>query len=184
MDIAGIVKSTLFFLNDYVDSESKVKINELSSQVQIDLFVADVLELRFDLYFEQPKYKNVILKSCFFSTIIETSEVVLQGENKTEVRVPNPRNEFIIRYVEYHEYFEQRPDKIKHIEYIVNTYSAVVMPRNFEALHYYVAFPEEKLPKKRSAITYYRVLIIKGVSFFKDHGLLQTFKRIIKVVVK
>jgi hypothetical protein len=55
-----------------------------------------------------------------------------------KVYIPCLIDELIIRYIEYIEWYAQRPDKIKHIDYILNYIEDLSIKNKFlNKLHYY-----------------------------------------------
>ncbi|ELI6450350.1 hypothetical protein RRM63_003764, partial [Photobacterium damselae] len=146
-DIDSLSKNILFGLNEYLnDEKAQVTIKEMLNQRYIDFIYNGEINLRFDLYNKLPEYKNVLLKESFFSTVIETSKSkCIDG---VKINVPNKKCEFILRYIEYHEWFSIRPDKIKHIDFILETYTQNEINKNLEDLHYYISFPSIKARKK------------------------------------
>lgn len=75
------------------------------------------INFRFDLYGSKPIYKNVEIKSAYFSSIIENSiQKSFENENFF-VEFPSKIDDSILRYIEYQECYSEKPDKIKHINY-------------------------------------------------------------------
>lgn len=134
------------FLTNYVDDKSYFAVTDGLAKIHVDFLVNDKINFRFDLYKRLPNYKNISLKPAFFSSVIESAltRELTENEVSATVKIPSETDDLILRYVEYHEYFAQRPDKIKHIEYIQNKLSSSESERIklFDKLHYYTAFPE------------------------------------------
>jgi hypothetical protein len=85
------------------------------------------------------------------------------------VFVPNDEDELMLRYFEYLEWFDRRPDKIKHIDYICAQKDTALMQRFFENTHRYIQFKPktshtEKGPPRssREALK----LIKSGIRYF------------------
>jgi hypothetical protein len=75
-----------------------------------------------------------------FSSVIENSQLtIINGLN---ISVPSDLDEAIIRYIEYHEWFDSRPDKIKHVRMIEDFIENNKIPQNvfFDKIHYYLKF--------------------------------------------
>ncbi len=142
-DINNIANIILQNTNQYISDKITIEIKELNKQIYVDIKEYDKIHLRFDLYGELPNYKNVKIKPCLFSSIIEhaTSKSILN--NELTVKVPCLIDETIIRYIEYHEWYAQRPDKIKHINYIEKMIDLEMVDTTlfFDKLHYYTELP-------------------------------------------
>jgi hypothetical protein len=142
-DINNIANIILQNTNQYISDKITIEIKDLNKQIYVDIKEYDKIHLRFDLYGELPNYKNVKIKPCLFSSIIEhaTSKSILN--NELTVKVPCHIDEIIIRYIEYHEWYAQRPDKIKHINYIEKMIDLEMVDTTlfFDKLHYYTELP-------------------------------------------
>ena len=142
-DINNIANIILQNTNQYISDKITIEIKELNKQIYVDIKEYDKIHFRFDLYGELPNYKNVKIKPCLFSSIIEhaTSKSILN--NELTVKVPCLIDEIIIRYIEYHEWYAQRPDKIKHINYIEKMIDLEMVDTTlfFDKLHYYTELP-------------------------------------------
>jgi hypothetical protein len=142
-DINNIANIILQNTNQYISDKITIEIKDLNKQIYVDIKEYDKIHLRFDLYGELPNYKNVKIKPCLFSSIIEhaTSKSILN--NELTVKVPCLIDEIIIRYIEYHEWYAQRPDKIKHINYIEKMIDLEMVDTTlfFDKLHYYTELP-------------------------------------------
>lgn len=134
------------FLTDYVDEHSIISVTDSPAKMHVDFVINNEINFRFDLYKKLPKYKHISLKPAFFSSVIESAITVELSHNEVSavVKVPSLTDDLILRYVEYHEYYAARPDKIKHIEYIQDklSNSESVRVKMFDKLHYYTAFPK------------------------------------------
>ena len=86
-----------------------------------------------------PIYKNINIKEGLFSSIIENkiSESILLSDEKILVYYPALVDEIIIRYLEYIENYQLRPDKIKHLDYIVEKLDEKNKKEFLEKLHIY-----------------------------------------------
>ena len=146
------------------------------------------IHFRFDLYGTLPTYKNILIKEAFFSSVIENSHIVEQNESK--VKVPSQIDENILRYIEYQEWYGQRPDKIKHIEYLEEKIKNSEMDINslLDKLHYYIELPqveENRQVSSSGAVRYFNYLfdlLKKVLRVIKEKGLRKTLKLIIKRV--
>jgi hypothetical protein len=117
-----------------------LRVRELSpGQTHIDVLKEKRLEIKLDLYEALPSYKKSEINPSLFNSIIENSIPNNQG-----IYTPNKIDDLLIRYLEYVEYYELRPDKIKHLHYI-ETHLKDGSPLYFEffkRLHYYTDLPK------------------------------------------
>ena len=100
-----------------------------------------------------------------------------------KVRVPSQLDENIIRYIEYHEYYAQRPDKIKHIDYIQQSIKDSNINTNdfFDKLYYYTEIPptiQENINLSKSS--YFIYLYKKFYVVMKQRGFKNTMILIYK----
>ncbi len=186
----NIVEKTSAFLSNYLHDKSTISVSDSATKVHVDFIVDNEINFRFDLYKQLPTYKNIRLKPAFFSSVIESSVVrnITENNRATTIKVPSVIDDLILRYVEYHEYYAARPDKIKHIEYIQqkiadNDNEQLKM---LDKLHYYTAFPKiayrektfnERLLEKRD---YYQSNIDKIKHLYKTAGLTALIRKIVK----
>ncbi len=178
------------FLASYVCENSSVKVKDELDKAHIDYIVDGKIHFRFDIYKSLPRYQNITLKPAFFSSVVESANEVILSVSSEEalVKVPSIVDDFIIRYVEYHEYYAQRPDKIKHIHYIQQKLSKndSDVARALDKLHYYTSFPQSeyraKAYKERflEKIAYYRSLLLKVRHLYINVGFKSVMIRIFK----
>lgn len=137
-DIEDIARIILRCLQD---QKLDAKIIKMGQQLYIDIMEGSNINFRFDLYGSLPSYKNVMIKEGFFPSVVENTIEVDGGG--CLVKVPNEVNECILRYIEYHEFFAQRPDKIKHIDYLLKKTESSDVDLNIvlDKLHYYIQLP-------------------------------------------
>lgn len=172
-------------LNKYIDTKSIVKITEYEDQSHVDFLEDNRIHLRFDLYQKLPHYKNILLKPEYFSSILENSKATIKGDIR--IKVPSDLDDLIIRYFEYQEYYSERPDKIKHIDYIENLIEERDLDRKklFDRIHYYTEIPPINNKGSRASsnfrnLKYFIKKIDGGWKYFRQHGLFNTIRRIMK----
>lgn len=186
-DIEDISRIFLGFLvQDLIVQDLIVKVINRTTHIYIDIMDNEKIHLRFDLYGALPTYKNILLKEAFFSSVIENAQTIEQ--NGYKVKVPSQIDENIIRYIEYQEWYGQRPDKIKHIEYIEERIINFGIDINqlLDKLHYYTELPKIQDSRQVSSskvIRYssYLLNIMKKIlRVIKEKGLKETFKLIVR----
>jgi hypothetical protein len=141
-DIQSITKKLIAVGTTFVSSDYEIKLtNNNYQQVYVDFVLSGSIEFRFDLYSQLPDYKNVNITPALFESIIE-NRIKIKIDRNIYYFVPNKIDESIIRYLEYHEWYKQRPDKIKHIDYILSHLTQNEMITFLAKLHHYTALPK------------------------------------------
>ncbi len=138
-DITVIAQKILSFGNNYVDNGWRITVTTISEhQIHIDFYFSGeyLLDFRFDVYGRLPTYAKIQIKPAFFSTIVENRIF-----NDKGIYVPSKIDDLILRYVEYIEYYDMRPDKIKHINYILQCSTNNEQKLLLDKLHYYTEIP-------------------------------------------
>jgi hypothetical protein len=147
-DISKLADKIFKIGNKYIEDGFEIRVREANSrnQVQIDFYIDNKLDFKFDLYQQLPNYKRIMIKSAFFSSIIENRIRITKNFNNEEFEfyVPSKIDDLILRYIEYIEYYDIRADKIKHMDYI--NYSADKLDKKLllDKLHFYTEIPNVK----------------------------------------
>lgn len=114
--------------------------------VQFDVIKNKKLIFKFDLYGEMPHYKKINVKKSLFDVVIENAEkscYVNERGKKICVKHAYIFDELLLRYIEYIEWYELRPDKVKHLEYILEKVNSDESNIDFlDRLYYYTGLPE------------------------------------------
>ncbi len=139
---------------------------ESDNKCFVDVLCRGKIYFRFDLYGALPNYTRAKIKPSLFECCVEKATIkkINCGNEKIEVKVTRMEEDRIIRYLEYIEWYERRPDKIKHLEYVLGTFSTEVERVDFfNRLHYYTGFPEIKYEIKKG-----KNGIIENIGFIVD----------------
>ncbi len=121
-NVPDFVKKILSAGLDYLDLGYEIKVmDQLENHTYIDFLYNEKIAFRFDLYENFEMYKNVAIEKSYFIKILEHSIKVNENFDKKDffISILNPEDELVFRYLEYVDWFEQRPDKIKHLSYIL-----------------------------------------------------------------
>jgi len=188
-DIQSFSRDVLSVLQRYISENVNVTLIDNKKQIYIDITQSDVLQFRFDLYGAIPLYRKIIIKNALFSSIIENSEVkVVKG---IKVKTPSDLDEAILRYIEYQEWYSERPDKIKHIDYIQKEIDNKNISRDdlFQKIHYYTSIPVNYIDDRRVSKSYFirnieniRFILVKTFEYFKSKGFKKTAAKIIEKI--
>lgn len=145
-DIKEIALEIIHTGRQYVKNKFEIRVkNSNLTHIYIDFYIDNKLEFRFDLYGELPAYKKLHIKKDYFATIIDNrTSIVYEYNNKQyHVYTPSLMDDLVLRYVEYIEWYELRPDKIKHLNYILDSLSADEGRTIFlDKLHKYTELPD------------------------------------------
>jgi hypothetical protein len=164
-DIKSFSQKIITASQKYVESGYILKINDSrNNHWHVDLLKNAKIEIRFDLYSSMPIYKNINIKEGLFSSIIENkiSESILLSDEKILVYYPALVDEIIIRYLEYIENYQLRPDKIKHLDYIVEKLDEKNKKEFLEKLHIYTSLPRDlSIKNKNNFLDLFNEIIFK-----------------------
>lgn len=132
--------------NQYLDQGFEIRVwDKDDSHTYVDFYLDGELDFRFDLYGSLPCYTRVRLKEHYLYSVIENASVLHREHDGEEypVYVPSPVDDLLLRYVEYIEWYELRPDKIKHLDYIMAAVSSDSSRIAFlDKLHVYTSLPD------------------------------------------
>ena len=193
-NIQDVAKKILAVLRRYVSAGYTIRLTDKKQQIYIDILVDKKIEFRFDLYGSLPQYQNVSIKDSFFESVIENAICIKTTINSTGLTyfIPMPLDDLILRYIEYQEWYSQRPDKIKHVDYINNYLS--LDPHEyktlFDRLHRYISLPEVWEDRSIAKYSFLRngsyILSIfgKACQIYKKEGVLKMLARIRKKVLR
>ncbi|MGC9469399.1 MAG: hypothetical protein ACP5HS_12460 [Anaerolineae bacterium] len=135
--------------NRYINRGCEIRVREKSeTHTHLDLYFNEELDLRFDLFEALPEYKNIKLKKHYAYSVIENAlQVCRESQGKRYViYVPSAIDDLLLRYVEYIEWYATRPDKVKHLDYILERASQDDTSRIkfLDKLHAYTDLPVAK----------------------------------------
>jgi len=172
-DMNKLSKIIIGIGNKYVERDLEILITKMNGQMYVDFVFksSHEIEFRFDLYEKLPMYKNILLKPALFENVLE-NRVSFELKNSINIFIPNSIDDNILRYIEYQEWYGKRPDKIKHINYILEHFENKKMINKFlEKLHHYTELPtveavypvknKIKVGIKRNKINYIKRVIRK-----------------------
>lgn len=129
--------------NKYIIEGFEIFISKNNDQIYIDFKHKkdNKIELRFDIYNSLPAYENVLIKPAFFENILE-NRIISNLTDDFSIFVPSILDDNILRYIEYQEWYGRRPDKIKHIDYILENNSTFEIKKFLQKLHHYTELPK------------------------------------------
>lgn len=178
-----IIQCAHGYINDgYTVRSTVLKEN---CQLHLDFLYENRIEFRFDLYQNLPAYRKVSVKSGFFSHVIDNrqSKILTYNNRPYCIYTPCRQDELIMRYLEYVEYFHDRPDKIKHANYILDALEKTPADISFlDTLHYYIEIPPIDIESNRFARK--KPPLFKRVFFYIVHFPSRIVRRIRRLAAK
>jgi len=149
-----VVRKILGVGNGYLSDGYVIKTEGISpDHCQVDFVHNNVLVFKFDIFTAFPEYEKLSIKNHYFNSIIEGAVGVKCKfrDKKYHLYVPSSVDDLLIRYFEYLEYYDRRPDKLKHLDYILNAIEKTGKMRIgfFDKLHIYTEFPESNMSTSR-----------------------------------
>lgn len=139
--IAEAGRKILSVGNGYLKHGFEIEVATKLGHAHIDFWfpappVGKRLTFRFDLYDSLPAYKRVMLKPALF-------ESILAGRVHGPLcYVASPVDDLLIRHIEYLEWYEQRPDKIRHLFHIQHELEkSPEWSKYLDKLHQYTGIP-------------------------------------------
>ena len=120
-DVSLLAHKAAEFLVSISTEDHTIGIKKLYNRVHIDFYLKGTLILRFDIFNSLGIWRNTILKNSYSDVVIESSRIIIH--DSYTFKAPTLLDEAVIRYIEYHEYFGERPDKIKHINFIAELFA-------------------------------------------------------------
>jgi len=163
-DIEEMSRLVVSFFSGYVQDGVYVRALKKDNRVHVDLIENESIHFRFDLVDKMPNYKNILVKPSLFDVVIENS--ILKELDDFVVKVPSIEDDCVLRYLEYVEYYERVPDKIKHAEYINSLIESTVLDKKlfFERVRYYTRLPDVKYHKKSfmdKLVEQYKYIVVR-----------------------
>lgn len=125
----------------------ELRIADTSGHCQADFLVGGVLDVRVDLIDNFDFFQNIAVRPAYLTKLFLDRRRLRYGED--EVFVPSPEDDLTLRYFEYLEWFDRRPDKIKHLDYICRVEDEDLRQRFFANTHRFIEFKRKTWPVGR-----------------------------------
>ena len=170
-------------LNSFVSNGGVIKVTDYKEKIHFDLFDEGNFYFRFDICVKPPRYLNLSIKESFFySCIFNSEEKEIQGSN---IKIPNKFDDLILRYIEFLDLYNTRPDKISHVNYInkIIQHSDIDKElfdkRLFEILSIKLDPIESHVTGFfNSRISYLKNNLITAYNYYKINGCYKLFKKV------
>jgi hypothetical protein len=97
-----------------------------TDQAHLDIQRGDQIALRLDLHEGLGAYKRVPIKDTFVQRLMDRREYAAVDcpAGPLQLPVPDAIDNLVLRYLEYQEWFDRRPDKIKHADHIAEQFAS------------------------------------------------------------
>ncbi len=156
---------------DILDGEECfLRVIEGKYHIHLDLIRENKLWIRLDLIDELDFYTQFSIQNALkFKLFLEREKIYV---NEHEIYVPSHEHELLIRYFEYLEWFERRPDKVKHLDFILANSSPEQRAKLIENAHRFIRLHHaqwhgEVPPRKYSIKQTMNVIINKAKLLWK-----------------
>jgi hypothetical protein len=152
MDRTEAVRAIHSYYDTNFSEFGELRVEENIDYLHADFLFHDTLEIRIDLIDNFNFYTKFSVKQSFLIKIFR--DRLKQTFNDGGCFVPSPEDDMTLRYFEYLEYFENRPDKVKHLNYICSIDNDHFKQLFFENTHRFISFKRKTWnSKKVSACT-------------------------------
>jgi len=188
----SLIQQILTEGNKYIENfnyEIRVSSNEETKHTKVDFYLNNEIDIRFDIHEGLPNFKKIKIRNDYFYSLLDNKHK-LEIENNLFIYIPSYIDDMILRYIEYFEWFEKRPDKIKHLDYIEKHIKDEKEREDFfKQLHKYIKMtdddiskPEKRFSDIKTSKTDLKTKIKKEIKYRSPllYKILMKIKRIIK----
>lgn len=141
------IQSVYQYYDAQLSNGGKMQVTDKNDHCHIDFYFDDEFDLRVDLINDFGFFRNIAVKPAFLTKLFMRRQIKKFGGHS--VYVPADVDELTLRYFEYLEYFNRRPDKLKHLDYICDIEDEDLKKRFFENTHRFIQFKRKTWPEDR-----------------------------------
>lgn len=127
----------------------EMKVSDTEEYCHVDFIFNGTLDLRLDLVDSFQGFHKFGVKPSYMIKLFKDRKSISCESGK--IYVPSDEDELTLRYFAYLEWFDRRPDKIKHLDYISSVDNQDLKRRFFENTHKYIQF-RPRTWNKRSVV--------------------------------
>lgn len=149
-DREEVVKRIHAFYDCQIGDQGELRVVDTEGHCQADFLFSGELELRVDLIDNFNFFRNLAVKPAYLTKIFKDRET--RFVNGIGIFIPSPEDSLTLRYFEYLEWFDRRPDKIKHLEYICQVEDEDLRKRFFANTHRFIQFKPKTWQDKISSV--------------------------------
>lgn len=132
------IRSIYSFYESHIGEIGEMKVSDKEKSCHIDFLFDGKLNLRVDLIDNFEFFEKIDVKPSFIFKLFKDRQLV--ECNDGHVYVPADEDDLTLRYFEYLEWFDHRPDKIKHLDYICEVEDEALKKRFFANTHRFIQF--------------------------------------------
>ena len=135
-DKEDALKKCSLYYDDNIGENGEMKVTNTEKYCHVDFFFEGKLDLRIDLIDNFNFFDKIAVKPGFMVKIFKDRQSVVFDDGS--VYVPSIEDDLTLRYFEFLEWFDRRPDKIKHLDYICEVENEDVKKCFFDNTHRFI----------------------------------------------
>lgn len=147
-DKEDALKKSYLYYDDNIGEKGEMKVTNTENYCHVDFFFEGKLDLRIDFIDNFNFFEKIAVKPSFMVKIFKDRQSVAFDDGI--VYVPCIEDDLTLRYFEFLEWFDRRPDKIKHLDYIYEVENEDIKKRFFDNTHRFIQFKRKTWPPKNS----------------------------------
>lgn len=123
-NVKSFIRKIITVGNQYISKGYQINVHDhFCKHSYVDFCIDEKIEFRFDIYENFKMYKNVFICPEYFNEILNNSGTIQHSfEGKSfNVKILSEIDELVFRYLEYVDWFQEREDKIKHLNFIIKS---------------------------------------------------------------
>lgn len=141
------LKKIYLFYDSNIGEKGEMRVSDTENYCHVDFIFKGRLDLRIDFIDNFNFFENIAVKPNFMVKIFKDRQSIACGD--CIVYVPGVEDDLTLRYLEYLEWFDRRPDKIKHLDYICEVEDKEIKRRFFDNTHRFIQFKRKTWPPKK-----------------------------------
>ena len=138
LDRSDAIRAIYKFAEKVLENGIELRVTDTPGHCHADFLFDGGLEIRIDLIDNFEFYSKLAVKNGFVAKIFKDRRARSCGD--LVYYVPSEEDNLTIRYFEYLEWFDRRPDKVKHMDYICAVEDESLKRRFFENTHRFIRF--------------------------------------------
>lgn len=168
-NIEKFAKIIYNYFSEFIVNDEYVEIIKTENNIKIDICDKKGIVFRFDLLSQLPVYTKLNIKKSLLIEIF-TKKTTFNITEDIKIFVPCILHELLLRYFEFHEYYNVRSDKIKHLDIIKLELEKNDLTNEFNDLIFYFTKTRinDSIKKKKSSSYVYNKI--------KQYGLIKSIK--------
>ena len=152
MDREEALRSIRSFYEALKATDWEMSVTDTPGHCHVDFIFSGELDIRVDLIDGFDFYTKFVVKPSFLVKVFRDRQ--MWTCDRGDYFVPASEDDLTIRYFEYLEYFDQLPDKIKHLDYICGEENELLKRRFFENTHRFIRFKRKEWVEPVKAAKY------------------------------